>query len=355
MCHVLILNDMTGEHYGCDAVIARLISGLCSVGFVRVSTIPGLRSWQDPAFTSKLDDADFVIVNGEGTLHHNATRALQLLDVVDYCKARSIPCALVNTVYQSMDPGLSSKLANFNFISCRETFSKDEMSQQGISASVVPDLSISYFASKYAHLQSPRHDNDAFTLFTDSVLRDVTTKLYSLSQQIPNALFLTLCSHLEFKKRRLKNTFLELLLRKKKNNCVYISAARRSYCRNEKDLMTIVATAKKVITGRFHMVCMSISLLRPFLAIDSNTWKIRGLTRDAGLDACLSDFDAINLACMELEENYLYRNMVLYRGFAIDSSEKLFVELRRVYEEYRLRSAVESRKAKVAVNNTERP
>ena len=41
--------------------------------------------------------------------------------------------------------------------------------------------------------------------------------------------------------------------------------------------------SKILITGRSHSVCIAINIYMPFLAINSNSYKIEGLLNDVGL------------------------------------------------------------------------
>ena len=58
--------------------------------------------------------------------------------------------------------------------------------------------------------------------------------------------------------------------------------------------------AENVVTGRFHTACMALLTKTPFLALNSNSWKIEALLKDVGLNlkrrnGNIQDFGTQNL------------------------------------------------------------
>ena len=76
------------------------------------------------SFDKLLEKADLVIVNGEGSFHHN--RRNDLAEVSKY-----FPSILINTVFEDNDVDLS----NFKFISARES-----ISASNLGCPVIPDI-----------------------------------------------------------------------------------------------------------------------------------------------------------------------------------------------------------------------
>lgn len=126
---VVIYNDTfkdTRPHFGCDLVMSTFKEQLDRVGIELLGTIP----MKDKSCASTLlPKADLVIVNGEGSFHHNRRNDIAKV-------SKMFPSILINTVFDDNDVDLSS----FKFISARES-----RSASNIGCEVIPDV---IFSSK---------------------------------------------------------------------------------------------------------------------------------------------------------------------------------------------------------------
>ena len=113
---ILLVNDGGHfDHFGC-----RFVSDVLHRSFRPVLSIP-IGTKPTP---SDFVGIDFVIVNGEGTLHHGRGAHLY--------QKYPVPAVLINTVWQK-NPDVD--LSHFCYLSARESLSAKEM-----GADVVPDL-----------------------------------------------------------------------------------------------------------------------------------------------------------------------------------------------------------------------
>lgn len=107
-----------------------------------------------------LNEADLVVVNGEGSFHHNNRP-----DIVDL--SAEFPTALINTVYQA-NPYTYSQLARFKYISVRESRSAAEIERVGIEADIVPDT---FLAAPLLAAHKPSDDGTSIEVMHFSGVR----------------------------------------------------------------------------------------------------------------------------------------------------------------------------------------
>jgi hypothetical protein len=121
---VAIYNDTflaARPHFGCELVMTTFKEQLDRVGIELVGTV----SLNDRNPKHKiLEKADLVIVNGEGSFHHN--RRNDLAEVSKY-----FPSILINTVFEDNFVDLSK----FRYISARET-----VSATNLKCDLIPDI-----------------------------------------------------------------------------------------------------------------------------------------------------------------------------------------------------------------------
>ncbi len=131
MARVCILNWTAGYHAGCAAVcesLERLIEGHEIVDRVATSESGG-----------RLGDADLVVLNGEGTLHHDRPHAEKFLGLLGRAQMHGIKTAIVNATWDSMSPNWLKVVQRCDFVSAREPWSAKAMGTEN----VFPDLSLS--------------------------------------------------------------------------------------------------------------------------------------------------------------------------------------------------------------------
>lgn len=95
----------------------------------------------DPARV-EFQQYDRIILNGEGTLHHNSRKSRHLLQALREAQVLGVETHIVNTVWQEMPNKYDDVLEGCASISVREVFSQRELKEKhGIESRVKPDLS----------------------------------------------------------------------------------------------------------------------------------------------------------------------------------------------------------------------
>lgn len=227
----VLLNDTSYEKHAICPQIVRNIKTLCvknNIELLGSFTREDVQA-QQPGLLEQAEKANFIIINGEGTLHHSSREGAELLSFGNK------PIALINTVWEKMF-FVSKLLDKAFYISVRESKSYEEIVKvvSKNKVQVVPDAV--FYSTGQFEVQKIG--------FGDSVLGFVREELSQESNFFP------LQSEKKF-------------------------PAIQAYVNWMKSL-------DLYITGRFHGVCLAMMLQVPFLAIPSNSHKIEGLLADCG-------------------------------------------------------------------------
>ena len=138
---VVILNNTSRYHKGCEKVMEYLHKDVVQSGHQIVASVMGNKDTLTDAW-DKIEMSDAVIVNGEGTMHHDRPIPHSLLNVIRNAKKQGKKTALINTVWQSMtlDDEMKDVLRD-TYISVREIMSAEELQKDDIDADIHLDLS----------------------------------------------------------------------------------------------------------------------------------------------------------------------------------------------------------------------
>lgn len=202
-------------HFGSKLVTKAILSNFKDCD---VDVIPWNRHYK--YFPKKLD-CDLIVVNGEGSIHDG--HHMELLEI-----AKKRPSVLINCVYQNVPQ--NDCLKHFKYVSVRESLSKKEMEQHGVSPEVVPDVIFSH------EIKRPKPVKDL------CVVGSVN------NQGICDQRIMLDAFHPEF--------------------------------------IEEFGRYKRAVIGRFHAVCLAMMWGMPFTAYASNTHKIIGMIEDFDLDHC---------------------------------------------------------------------
>lgn len=236
---VLILNDTSNYHHGCFKVMEYLIKEVASKHQILASVRGNIdiAQWPVDAF----DEAELILINGEGTMHHDRPLAIQYLELLREAKRRGKKTALINTVWQSMtlDKELIEVLKD-TYISVREVLSQQELQKSGIDADIHLDLSYFVDVPEIPQLQYPREY--------------VVGKFFSQSDYRPKGI-----------------------------NSVDI------FKQDWNTIVNILRGTDWFITGRHHEMYAACKARCPFATLAGNTWKNQGLFLTAGVDIKVAD------------------------------------------------------------------
>lgn len=254
---ILLANDTAVEaHLGCHAVsdaTARLI-GRCGHKVTRRIFLGGLAEHEarldadilrslesDEQLLADIDQAEAVVVNGEGTIHHGAGRPL--LGLLELARKRRKAALLVNAVFQEVR-GFEDTLAMLDEFTVREARSQAFAHRLGARrARVVPDLS---FAAGHRPLgPSEQRTASGMAVTEGHWQRSEVQGILAALQQQPDA-------------------------------CVFRFSAPDAAERWDRAVEDLRG-ADVLVTGRHHGICFALKAGIPFVALPSNTWKIEGL------------------------------------------------------------------------------
>ena len=138
---VIIFNDTSRYHKGCEKVMEYMHKDLHKCGHQILASVKGNKDRVDEV-QNLFMEADAVIVNGEGTMHHDRPVPHQLLQVIKNAKVLGKKTALINSVWHKMtlDDEMKEVLGD-TYISVREVMSQRQLASDGIKSDVHLDLS----------------------------------------------------------------------------------------------------------------------------------------------------------------------------------------------------------------------
>lgn len=279
----VILNDTRGDnHFGCFRVMRTIEENLASRNMEVLARSLVRNDWErDRSFLAAMAKSDVVVINGEGTLHHGAAQGEKLLKVVDHPARGDKPVALINALYQENPADWRPYLERMALISTRDSWSAEAAAKDaGRPVDFVPDLSL---ANGFARAE-PGIERDLL-LVGDSVSRDVSKFLKEIAFSRKDARLLPILRTLKSSKPHYPLPL--WLLREAYIRLHAMAAGIRHpnirFSKNEAEFIDALQHAYLHVTGRFHAACFCLFTETPFLAVDSNSWKIGAMLNDFGL------------------------------------------------------------------------
>lgn len=188
-----------------------------------------------------LDEVDAVVVNGEGTIHHE--HGAHLLAILAAAQHLEVPTFLVNAVLERVDHA-REVLARLADCTVRDACSAGYLSELGVSHRLVRD---SFFEAEF--LDTPVHD------FSDCLV--VTDVHPSRAEEFAPAL------------RALRDAWA--------GPVAEYPLESPDRAADWKHAVADLRRARAVVTGRHHGACLALLAGVPFVTLPSNTWKIEGL------------------------------------------------------------------------------
>lgn len=278
MKKIVILNDTTRDagHWGCSLVMNNLVRLCEASGYDDIYRDKDCRrNFNIFEFREKIQSADIVLLNGEGTLHDNA-------GAVWFEKARMAAemrkkVFLVNSVWQN-NPETKKYLDVFAAACFRESLSYEEARRDGAeNAYPVPDLSF-YSTDIFRNAAKNFPKERKRVLMVDSTVRKITEKMidYAYKKQI-DMVFMYEKNRRRWSKKwwyRWKNFYY--------GRCFELFETPQQ-----------LEAYSHLVSGRYHACCLAMMCGCPCLAVSSNTWKTEGMYKDAGIEVeryVLADF-----------------------------------------------------------------
>jgi polysaccharide pyruvyl transferase WcaK-like protein len=274
MITIAIVNDTRiTSHYGCMLVMENLLALLDKNNVEVIWTWDVSVDWRNHKNKIlKKPKVDAIIVNGEGTIHHSKDRkfAKALAEFAQFSnETLNTPSYLINATLYQNDIQEYDKLRAYRAIYVRDKGSLKELESFSLSGKYVPDLTFAHNEKKYAQRQSTKD-----IAVIDSAIREdnLILKDFAKIHAFPFK------SMIVARQRNAK--FLRSPRPYVKNILKYLRHDRK-LSTEPSAYINYLRSYGLVITGRYHTVSMCLKNKIPFIAIDSNTPKIRYLLADA--------------------------------------------------------------------------
>ncbi|MBP1626350.1 MAG: Polysaccharide pyruvyl transferase [Holophagaceae bacterium] len=296
--YALILNDTRGHgHLGCGLVMNQLLAG-CSTAGIHPYRVLRQGRGHLAAVRRALPKADIVIINGEGTMHHDQPSAQSLAEAGILAHQMGKPLALINTVWEQ-NSLVNTLLPCAKLIYARESRSAAQIRQAGYLSMVAPDLSLT--TPPHLVFQTQKACGSQVVVL-DDVRWDLTLLLARFAKKhgFP---FFRMAGRPSLRSRPSLQAWGDLFC----EGALGSSLNKRN--------ITAIYQSEIIVTGRFHGACLAILAGRPFLALPSNTHKIHGMLEDADLGVCARMLDLENPT-----ENQLAEAVTAFREQVSDSA-----------------------------------
>ena len=286
-----VLNDTSSnDHYGSRLVMQQFRAGCAQVGIRIEHSVPVGEDWRSPKHIDHLDRAGCVIVNGEGSMHSSRQSALRLASAAEYCRQRSIKCFLINSVYENNSQEIADLVRSYDLIFVRESRSQGALAAQGLSAQVVPDVSLSYSAGA-SHRAIQRHGilfrtrsirrlHVSFSNYREGRERESGELACAQSGGMATVQDWAVAGAVKLLRGYAPQSWRKHVKKATKKSGQPFGHGMQPTLDH---LLDKVAGSQLVITGRFHLVCLALLTRTPFIAMRSNTHKIEGLVEDIGI------------------------------------------------------------------------
>ncbi len=266
----ILLND-TGRlgdsfHFGTVYACCAIRQNLASLQWHEIGWAND-RARFDALLADAKSPPTLVVLNGEGTLHHGAARAAELLSICAHAKQLGMKVAIINSVWEDNPSSMEELLKSADVIPVRDSQSLASL-PAGLSATVTPDVSIQLFLRtlRKGSFLPPQHEIGVI----DSVVPRNSAALLRFAERADARFFVMPIGNL----RKTRNAVAE------RSGHVWPRLLQAT------DLMA----AKAWVTGRFHGLIAAVCAGIPVCALPSNTKKVEGFLHDAGLaEACLLD------------------------------------------------------------------
>ncbi|MBN1973073.1 MAG: glycosyltransferase [Sedimentisphaerales bacterium] len=252
----------------------------------------------------RIKSCDAILVNGEGTIHHNFMRGLSLLAIMKTAIDLSRPVLLFNATVQAIEPRiLESIIPKLEFVHAREMRTFGELKKFNRNIFCAPD--IAFLSKQKSSLESKTFPNAKdYCLITAGILAKA---------ELIQGLFDNV------KRKGLKPLYLcisdseeEMLASKwgSENNLDMIKAWEIP----AEEIVSFMSQFPMAISGRHHMNICLMAAGVPFIPMPSNTWKVEETLSlveypiavvhhqaemNEKLDYILNNRDSLAMKCLE--------------------------------------------------------
>jgi hypothetical protein len=282
--YFLVNDTRYDNHHGCLTVVANLHKAMAQRGWQCTGSLPvSAPAAHLNRHTAALEGAGLVLINGEGSLHHDRRNARRLLNI---CRVltQTHPTALLNTVWQDNDAeAWGPVLQSLKAVYARDRKSQEQLEGLGVAAGYAPDLTF------YDYPRFPSAKRTGL-LCTDSVLNSWTETALQLCEREKDLAFMTLFTgrmcHTRGAKDWHKRVKYSVYPALSKHLGISVPPRYRAIPHAIPDthaFLEELASARSICVARYHALCFAIQQQTPFIAISSNSHKSEALIEEVGL------------------------------------------------------------------------
>lgn len=240
MRNAILINDTSNEHHIGSSLVVNLIEDLCLSKDIKIVQKLTRAQIEKESYVKQMlnaENIDFILVNGEGSLHRCPPFFYKLLKILPSGKKN----ILLNSIWEKMVLRNKEDLNKFQLISVRESKSYEEIKKIYKGELVItPDIVFHY---------KPKDNIKIDICYGDSVLTGLRNQLKTQLNYFPL-------------------------------NYEGSSPSIETYLR-------WIRNFKLYVTGRFHGLCLSAIANQPFLVFASNSHKIEGILKDMDCEELL--------------------------------------------------------------------
>lgn len=298
--YFLVNDTRYDNHHGGLTVVKNLHLGMARRGWTCVGSLPVSSSVRQlKRHRRQINAAQRIIVNGEGSLHHDSRNTGRLFDI---CSAlqQTHPVALINAVWQDNDATLwEPLLARLTAVYARDRRSQNQLQALGIDADYAPDLTF----YDYPTFTPPARSGFCCT---DSVLKSWTEQVLRLCAQDPEIGFLPLFTGEMRHVRGLRdwNKVIKYSVYPGlwKTFGVPVPPRYRSLPQAIPDthaFLEKLASFRAVCAARYHALCFVLQQNVPFIAVASNSHKSESLLEEVGLPTGAGFIGQAEIGCVK--------------------------------------------------------
>jgi polysaccharide pyruvyl transferase WcaK-like protein len=260
------------------------------------------------ATIESINNSDLIVINMEGTIHHNSTGGFVLLAIAYYSKLLGKQVAMVNGSYQDFHLGITKKvLRNIDFIAVREPLSLKYLMDNDIKVSLIPDFAFKAQinsksipqAAKFINLNN-RNKKCLYTVGVLGVYANQRNGIHwdIIKKQIEDIKSLDFTPY--YLKIEEKET--QIVSELKKLGVEIISFEDGI---NFENIGSLLRRFDVLITGRYHIGIFGLMNYLPTYFLKSNTYKIEGLLKMLQLEnRMIANNDIMSVNFTDVNLNY---------------------------------------------------
>jgi hypothetical protein len=267
-------NLVEGTHFGCNVVTRYIHEQMQERGFSCAGMLDTAEDGEALAQRIPLDRVDVVVINGEGSVHHDSGRIRDLFAFCQRFTQQKIPVVLINSGWHENSRVLGDLLHDFALVSVRESRSFAEIKTWRPDTTIVADLT-------FAALANGRNfDADAFAAINSSSdSLGGTCVIDSVNQIYTDALYSYADFH-QFPFFGLGKQHFHRLITDFAIGPFEVGSQMFPQLMLDEDPMLPFS---RCVTGRFHGATAALSYGIPALCTASNTPKVEGTLADIGI------------------------------------------------------------------------